>query len=305
MKRKQGFTLVELLVVIGIIALLISILLPALGRVKWQAQMTACGARQRDIVNAILMYANDNKGSIPPWPGDDGKGTYNVYDPAFTSSWNRQYQFSNLTASSTGTTGVLTLASTEKDDGAQLGRLWKTRYIKTAKVFWCPAIKYEVNANTPPKRDFGYYTYNPTYKYADSAATIVQVWWKKINRYGIASTGIKWKNGYTKADMTTPPPDWRRPILLDSVYEFDIGGDRGNVSHVLGNRRGYNLAYADGSVRNYVENNFMQRPGTSYTRFLNFTNALGAAADGLPITFATSEWSDNNNSPYYAIPVNP
>jgi prepilin-type N-terminal cleavage/methylation domain-containing protein/prepilin-type processing-associated H-X9-DG protein len=65
MKRRLGFTLVELLVVIGIIALLVSILLPTLGKARQQANLTACMAQMRDVGNAISMYVGDNKGSYP------------------------------------------------------------------------------------------------------------------------------------------------------------------------------------------------------------------------------------------------
>lgn len=64
--ERSGFTLIELLVVIAIIALLLSIVIPAMSKAKEYARKTICSNNQRQMGLALRIYAEENKGILPP-----------------------------------------------------------------------------------------------------------------------------------------------------------------------------------------------------------------------------------------------
>ncbi len=89
--RFSGFTLVELLVVIGIIALLISILLPSLARAREQSRMTKCVSNQREIGKGAAVFQNDHKDQLQLVAshevvgGDTGQSAIDRVDPTRTT----------------------------------------------------------------------------------------------------------------------------------------------------------------------------------------------------------------------------
>jgi prepilin-type N-terminal cleavage/methylation domain-containing protein/prepilin-type processing-associated H-X9-DG protein len=114
-KRQRAFTLVELLVVIGIIALLISVLLPSLGKAREAANRTACLSNIRQLTTAWIMYANEWKGQLVF--AETGDATL---APDLRDGWVIE-------------TGI----NTNKPEAIRAGLLWK--YAPNPEVYRCPS----------------------------------------------------------------------------------------------------------------------------------------------------------------------
>ncbi len=95
-RTSRAFTLVELLVVIGIIGLIIAILLPSLAKAREQAKATACASQLRQLGLGLMIYSQANAGSLPAWSGwhtIGGPGNFAPDEPgpAWTEELERSY----------------------------------------------------------------------------------------------------------------------------------------------------------------------------------------------------------------------
>jgi prepilin-type N-terminal cleavage/methylation domain-containing protein/prepilin-type processing-associated H-X9-DG protein len=149
-RRTKGFTLVELLVVIGIIALLISILLPSLNRAREQANRVKCASNLRQIGQGIQMYANENKGNFPRTYFQTGKTPTIV---ASNLGWDDPNSFDvGTTKSKVGPNNVC----------ASLFLLVKTQDL-TSEVFICPSSQGERDTfSNKTAQDHSNFTLIPT-----------------------------------------------------------------------------------------------------------------------------------------------
>ncbi len=118
---RRAFTLVELLVVIGIIAMLVSILLPVLNKAKQRANAVKCESNLKTLMMGFIMFSNDYKGYLPgsqldinAWPDNQ----------SFKRDW-LQGPFDSISTPSTFA------------DAPQRGTIFK--YVKNPKVYLCPS----------------------------------------------------------------------------------------------------------------------------------------------------------------------
>ncbi len=158
----SGFSLVELMVVIAVVAIMASLLLPALNRTKEQARATACRSNMKQLSLAFLMYAEDNDDTLP-WPGGVGRA---ISSPeAYAPDWCAtppEMPLIPFTAASADVPGFghnAEVGSIFPYVTSQPRRAYDSTFKETTSVYRCPSagalgealrVNYSANARTEP-----------------------------------------------------------------------------------------------------------------------------------------------------------
>jgi prepilin-type N-terminal cleavage/methylation domain-containing protein len=145
MHRRHGFTLVELLVVIGIIAVLVGILLPAMSAARESAKRTQCLSNIRQLAAGFVQYQLTNQNKCPPaiTSGSISGSLMIRGDSNDVADWNAMTVF--------GPTG----RPAHMEGWRGLGWLYPLKIIPDGRVFYCPSwteITYENNWPQPPEQ---------------------------------------------------------------------------------------------------------------------------------------------------------
>ncbi|MBI9016781.1 MAG: type II secretion system protein [Phycisphaerae bacterium] len=145
--KKKAFTLIELLVVISIIALLVSILMPALSKAREQAKRTVCMTRMKQLVTCWQMYAMDNNDNMPGSWSNNRQGV-SMFGDESDWAWAPWKLDGSGPVLPLATAKLLPMFSKEREEGIRRGSLFK--YIQDPELVHCPSDKLNFRTYSMP-----------------------------------------------------------------------------------------------------------------------------------------------------------
>ena len=264
--KVKGFTLVELLVVIGIIAVLIAILLPALQKARESAKRVTCASLLRQIGIAAHSYAANNRDELPPLNKDDGQREYHIAGSGGTVSfartighlvWGNQNNLAGYQNPANEGPGFDPINGKVPNVGSNLGRLAVTKYLDgdVRRVTTCPSS--EVEPDMSSTTIFSRYSFNLHWVARRDPAGVMRVQSaKKLTHYGRKPKGGNVWNQRNAVDQAAV--GWERDMALASDPLTNPGtGPAGAAKvaasvHYMKGGRAYNLLFRDGSVRTAI-----------------------------------------------------